>query len=316
MTVSASPAPARAPAPAPAPGPDRPPRPAPLVAAAWMLAAVLAFSTMAVAGRAVGVELDTFEIMLYRSLIGVALVLAFAAGTGRLWALRTRRIGLHALRNVSHFTGQNLWFFAITAAPLTHVFALEFTTPIWAMLLAPAVLGERLTRRRLAVALVGFAGVLIVVRPGLGGAAGGLPGPGIIAAAAAAVGFAGSALFTRRLTRTDPVLTIMFWLTAMQAAFGLVTAGWDGEIAWPSPGAWPGVAVIAVTGLLAHACLTKALSLAPAAVVMPVDFARLPVIAVVGLVLYSEPLDPAVLLGGAIIFAANYVNIRAEARGR
>jgi drug/metabolite transporter (DMT)-like permease len=281
------------------------------LAAVWMLGAIVSFTSMAVAGRAVAHDLDTFEIMLYRSLIGVLVVLVLGLATGRARAFRTRRLWLHGLRNVSHFAGQNLWFFAITAAPLTQVFALEFTTPIWAMLFAPLVLGERLTALRIVCALVGFVGVLIVTRPDLAA-----PGIGLMAAAGAALGFAGSALFTRLLTRTEPILTILFWLTAMQAVFGLLCAGLDGDIAWPSAASWPGVAVIAAAGLIAHGCLTKALSMAPAAVIMPVDFARLPIIGVVGMLLYGEPLDLWVFLGGAVIFAANYINLRAESRQR
>ncbi|RMD90351.1 MAG: DMT family transporter [Alphaproteobacteria bacterium] len=280
-----------------------------LLAAAWMLGAIVCFTSMAVAGRAVSAELDTFEIMLYRSVIGVAIVVLVALRLGRTGEFATRRIGLHALRNVSHFAGQNLWFFAITVAPLTQVFALEFTTPIWAMLFAPLVLGERLTPVRVLSAGLGFIGVLIVTRPDVSA-----PGIGLIAAAGAALGFAGSALFTRLLTRSETILTIMFWLTGMQAVFGLVCAGFDGDIAWPSTAAWPGVAVIALAGLLAHSCLTKALSMAPAAVIMPVDFARLPLVGLVGMALYGEPLDIWVFVGGAVIFAANYINIRAESR--
>ena len=281
----------------------------PLRAGAWMLGAIVSFSSMAVAGRAVSHELDTFEIMLFRSVVGVAIVLAFALATGTTSRIGRQRLGLHFLRNISHFAGQNLWFFAITAAPLAQVFALEFTSPIWAMFLAVPLLGERLTRMRLVTAAIGFAGVLIVTRPWSAGL-----NPGIVTAALAAIGFAGSAVFTRLLTRSEHIVSILFWLTAMQAVFGLICAGFDGDIALPSAAALPGVITIAIAGLVAHFCLTRALSLAPAAVVMPVDFARLPVIAAIGYILYSEPLSALTLLGAVIIFGANYVNISVESR--
>lgn len=128
------------------------------------------------------------------------------------------------------------------------------------------------------------------------------------------MGFAGSVVFTRKLTRTESIVSILFWLTVMQAGLGLICAGFDGDIALPSANSLPWVALIALAGLVAHFCLTTALSLAPATVVMPIDFTRLPLIAIVGVVLYAEPLDPFVLLGAAIIFAANYFNIWAETR--
>lgn len=274
-------------------------------AALWMIGAIASFSTMAVAGREISTELDTFEIMLFRSLIGVVIVIVVSRLIGVWSSVQIRRVPLHLGRNIAHFTGQNLWFYAVTVAPLAQVFALEFTTPIWAILLAPLVLGERITQRGVVTALVGFAGVLIVARPGVAE----IP-PGLWTAAAAAMGFAVTALFTRRLTRTENVASILLMLTLTQSVFGLICAGYDGDIALPSGAALPWVGVIAVCGLVAHLCLTKALSLAPAATVMPMDFARLPLIGIVGMLLYAEPLDIYVLIGGAIIVGANWMNLK------
>ncbi len=274
-------------------------------AALWMTGAIASFSAMAVAGREVSIELDTFELMAYRSLIGVGIVLAAAGAAGTLHQARTHRIGLHLIRNVFHFTGQNLWFFAIATIPLAQVFALEFSSPIWVALGAPLILNERLSARGLVAVLIGFAGILIVSRPGTAAI-----GPGQIAAALAAIGFAGSALFTRRLTRTDSITSILFWLAVMQAAMGLALAAADGEMAWPSMAIWPWLCIIGVAGLSAHFCLTTALSLAPASLVMPMDFLRLPAIALVGMALYAEPLDPWTFLGAAVIFVGNWLNLR------
>ncbi len=280
-------------------------------AAVWMIGAIVSFSSMAIAGRALAGIHDTFEIMTYRSLVGIAIVVGVAAWAGTLGQITRRSLHLHAIRNICHFAGQNLWFFAVTAAPLAQVFALEFTTPIWAMLMAPFLLGERLTRIRALSALIGFAGILMVARPGTGIE----PGAGLVAAGLAAIGFAGSAIFTRLLTRTETITCILFYLTVMQAVFGLITAGHDGDIALPTAVSLPWLALVGLAGLLAHFCMTKALGLAPAAVVLPIDFARLPIIALVGMAFYAEPLEWWVLAGAAVIFAANYMNIRTEARG-
>jgi drug/metabolite transporter (DMT)-like permease len=249
-----------------------------LRAGLWMSGAIVSFCAMAVAGRSLASELDTFEMMLYRSIIGIVLVLAVGGILGRLGEINTRSLGLHVVRNVFHFTGQNLWFFSLTFIPLAQVFALEFTSPLWVTLLAPLILGERLTRTRAIAAAIGFTGILIVARPGFTEV-----NIGVIAAAASAIGFAGNILFTKRLTRTATITCILFWLTVMQAVFGLATAGWDGDVAWPSATAWPWIAVIGCAGLLAHLCLTNALKVAPATVVVPFDFIRLPVIAVIGM---------------------------------
>ncbi|GAA6165158.1 DMT family transporter [Pelagimonas sp. KU-00592-HH] len=278
-----------------------------LKAALWMIGAILSFSSMAIAGRAVAFELDTFEIMMYRSFVGVIVVITvtFLAGTQN--QITRRSLGLHLTRNAAHFAGQNLWFYALTLIPLAQVFALEFTSPLWVIVLSPLVLGERLTRMRLLAALIGFIGILIVARPGA------TPiNAGLVTAALSAIGFAFSIMLTKRLTRTETITCILFYLTTMQAVFGIVFAGWDMDIALPSAHSVPWLILIGFAGLIAHFCLTSALTLAPATVVVPIDFARLPAIAVVGMLFYAEPLDIYVLIGAVLIFGGNYINILSE----
>ena len=273
-------------------------------AALWMIGAISSFTLMAIAGRSVSSELDTFEIMLFRSLTGIAIVVAVAYYAGTLGQIGRNRLGLHTTRNICHFAGQNLWFYAITMIPLAQVFALEFTTPIWVILLSPLILKERLTGIGLLSAAIGFIGILIVARPDPANIS-----VGLVAAASCAVFFALTAILTRKLTQTETITTILFYLTTMQAVFGLICAGIDGDIAVPSLAALPWVIAIGCAGLLAHFCLTNALRIAPASVVMPIDFVRLPVIALVGMLLYGEPLELLVFAGAALIFAATYLNI-------
>jgi drug/metabolite transporter (DMT)-like permease len=213
------------------------------------------------------------------------------------------------VRNVFHFTGQNLWFYAITLIPLAQVFALEFTSPLWVLVLSPLVLGERLTSMRVVAAVVGFIGILIVTRPSPE-----TVNIGTLAALGAAVGFAGSIIATKRLTRTETLTCILFWMTLSQSIFGLICAGFDGDIALPSPESAPWLIMVALGGLMAHYCLTTALSIAPATLITPVDFLRLPLIAVLGLLLYQEQIEAMVILGAAIIFGANYLNLWSETR--
>lgn len=281
----------------------------PLIAAVWMTGAIVSFTSMAIAGRAVSSELDTFELMMYRSFIGVVILTVLGGVTGFLRQVRFDRLGLHLLRNLSHFTGQNLWFSALSMVTLSQVFALEFTTPIWVVILATIVLGEQLTRYRVIAVFLGFIGAMIVARPGAGG-----DPVGLMVAAGSAVGFAGSIVVTKLLTRTETIFGILFWLTVMQLVMGLVTSGWDGDVHWPSSEVWPWVALVAIAGLVAHTCLTNALRVAPASVVTPMDFLRLPAIIVIGALFYGEPISIWVLLGALFIFAGIYLNILSEAR--
>jgi drug/metabolite transporter (DMT)-like permease len=270
-----------------------------------MIGAILSFSSMAIAGRAASVELDTFETD------DLALRRGPDAGAGH---RRDRRnagadhggagFRLHFARNLAHFTGQNLWFYAITVSPLALVFALEFTSPLWVMVLAAIFLGERLTRVKLLAGALGFAGVLLVVQPGAAPLS-----SGMVTAAMAAITFATTAIFTKKLTATETITCILFYLTSMQLVMGLAACLYDGDMAIPTIATLPWVVLIAIAGLTAHFCLTTALSIAPASIVMPMDFARLPAIAVIGMVFYDEPLAWGVALGALLIFAGNYINI-------
>ncbi len=280
-----------------------------LRAALWMLGAIFSFTTMAVAGRELSGRFDTFEIMMYRSAFGVMIVLTIAFASGSYRQIGTGAMGTHFIRNVFHFTGQNLWFYAVTAIPLAQVFALEFTSPLWVIVLSPIFLGERLTLVRGIAALMGFVGILIVARPDMAGL-----NAGILAAAACAVFFGLTYVFTKRLTRTETITAILFYLTFLQLVFGLIAAGYDGNIAIPNQSDLPLLLLVAICGLFAHFCIAKALMLAPATVVAPIDFARLPIVAIIGMLVYNEALDIWVFVGALVIFAGNYLNIWFETR--
>ena len=283
--------------------------PASLRAGIWMTGAMLSFTLMAISGRSLADKLDTFEIMTYRSLIGIVIVLAvaFYAGTWRQFS--TQRLGLHLVRNLFHFAGQNLWFFALIYVPLSQMFVFEFSSPLWVAIFAPLILSERLTLTRFFAATIGFFGILVVVRPDFSN----LP-PELIAAALCAIGFAGATITTKLLTRTETITCILFWLVALQAMFGFIMAGYDGQIDVPQGTEWGWLTLIGVCGLCAHFCITSALQLAPATVVTPFEFLRLPMVSIVGVWLYSEGLEWQVFVGALVVLGANWMNIRAETR--
>jgi len=283
----------------------------PLKAALWMIGAIFSFTAMAVAAREISQTHDSFEIMAARSIIGLALVLIIGKAVGQLGHISGHRLSGHFWRNIVHFTAQNLWFWSLTMIPLAQVFALEFTSPLWVILLSPLFLGERLTLSKLVAAGLGFAGILIVARPDITNLS-----PGVLAAAGSALGFAATSILTKRLTRDEAIITILFWLTAFQAVFGILAATYDGQVNWPTAETLPWLGLIGVCGVLAHLSLTSALTLAPASFVMPIDFIRLPLIAVIGAMAYGEAIDPFVLGGGVVIFLGIWISIRAELQER
>ena len=277
---------------------------APIVRAAfWMSGAIFSFMAMAIAGRELSAELTTFQILFFRSLVGfvVIVVVLRHAGWGQ---LRTRMFRTHLIRNLAHYGGQYGWFYGIALLPLAQVFAIEFTMPIWTAVFAVVILGERVNKQRALAIAIGFAGVLVMLRPGIA-----VVSPAALAVLAAALAYGFAHTLTKRLSGTDTPLAILFYTTAMQLPLAFLPALNDWT--WPSTAAWPWVLVVGLTALSAHYCLTRAFMLEDAAVVMPMDFLRLPLIAVVGLFLYGEPIQFWVFVGGAIVFAGSWLNLNA-----
>ncbi len=277
----------------------------------WMLGAVASFTAMAIAGREMAVELDTFEIMMFRSIVGVLVVLAIGGYAGTLGTISKQRIGLHAIRNVCHFFGQNLWFFAVAVIPFAQVFAFEFSTPIWVAILAPFFLGEKLTKARLITVLLGFSGILFVAQPGVIEIS-----PGVIAAALCAIGFAGTFIATKLLSETESTTCIMFWLASMQLVLGIIFSFHDGDVTLPTMVTLPLVILVGCAGLLAHYCIITALKYAPVMFIAPIDFLRLPVIVFIGASFYNESINIGVILGAMIVFGANFYNIWSENKAK
>ena len=272
---------------------------------------MISFTLMAVSGRELFSSLDTFEIMLYRSLVGIFLVLSFGKYFNTLKQIRVEKLSLHFIRNISHFGGQNFWFYAIALIPFSQLFAFEFSTPLFIVFLAPIFLGELLTKEKLFAAAIGFVGIILVARPDLN-----VVSWALVAAFLLPICFAATAIATKLLTRTFSLTCILFWLVIMQTVFSLICAGYDLTIKIPTKSDLPFLLIVSVTGLTAHLCMTKAFSLAPVSVVMPIDFVRLPLISVVGYLFYNEVLTWYIVLGSVLVFVGNYINIKAEERGQ
>lgn len=273
-----------------------------------MMGALLSFSVMAVSIRELARGgLSIFEILAIRSGVAllVLLVLLVLRPELRIHA-RPRRMGLNFLRNTIHYASQFCWATSLTMLPLAMVFALEFTMPAWTALLAVWLLKERMTPSRLGVVVLGLVGVLVILRPGIASF-----NPAAILVLLAAVGYAITMITTKKLTATETTFGIIFWMAVIQLPLSLVGSDpaaflkIDGHAVLPALG-------VGVSGLTSHYCLSNAFRSGDASVVVPLDFMRIPLIAVVGWALYGETLDIFVLLGALIIIAGVLWNLRAE----
>jgi len=271
-------------------------------AAGWMAGWLTLMVVIAVAGREAARELSVFQIMLLRSTLGMLMLWPLVRAAGGLRAVRTERLPQHALRNAVHYAAQYGWFVALTLIPLAQVVSIEFTMPIWSAALAVVFLGEQMNGRKWFAVLLGLAGVAVIVRPSAG-----TIDSGQMIALASALGFAISIVLVKSLTRTDAAVAISFWMLVVQSAIGLVPAliVWQ----WPSVQTWGWIVVVAFCGTYSHYCFARAMQLADATVVVPMDFLRVPLTALVGWLAYSERLDLFTLLGIGLILAGNMLNL-------
>jgi drug/metabolite transporter (DMT)-like permease len=264
---------------------------------------------MAVSVRELGGVANLFEILMVRSVGGLALLVIVMMSQPHLFKeLVLRKPVVHLIRNGSHFLSSLGWSFAVITLPLATVFAIEFMMPVWAGLLAVIILGERFSISRAGCIVLGFAGVLVIMRPGLEAFQ-----PAALAVLGASLGYAISNIATKKLVPVQHTVAILFWMNFMQVFMALV--GTDPAFpmrltAWQ----WLPAAGIAVSGTVAHYCLTNALRVADAIVVIPLDFLRIPLIAFVGWTFYGERLDLLVFGGAAIIVSGIIWNLRDEMR--
>ncbi|MFO1215103.1 MAG: DMT family transporter [Burkholderiaceae bacterium] len=213
------------------------------------------------------------------------------------------------MRNTVHYAAQYAWFAALTMIPLAQVVAIEFTMPIWIVLLAALFLGERITASKVLAVALGLLGVGLIVRPSTSGLS-----PGQLVALAAALGFAVSVTMVKSLTRTDSAVTLMFWMLVVQSLLGALPALWVWR--WPSAATWGWVLLVAFCGTFSHYCMARALRHADATVVMPMDYLRVPLSALAGWLLYAERMDLLTVVGTALILGGNLLNLRPAGRAR
>ena len=272
----------------------------------WMALSMASFIGMSVGSRELAATLSIQQVLFFRALVGLFVILAL--GRALLPELRGRKlIRLHLLRNVVHFVAQYLWTIGIVLLPLASVFALEFTMPIWVAFFAWIFLKERLTTPRILATIGGFIGVLVIVRPGVGMVD---PAAGLVLIAAAGYGL--SLIFVKQLTRECSPGAIVVWMILIQLPLGFLAALTDWRVVQVTDIPW--MLVAGLGALAAHYCQAQALKRLDASVVMPIDFLRVPLAAIVGYYAYAEAIDLWVFLGGGIILFSNYRAVMAERR--
>ena len=272
-----------------------------------MIVACLVLSIMAGLIRSVSDSgLPLFQVVFLRNVAGLLFILPWFMKTG-FRGLKTKRPGLFLGRSLFGFVSMVSWFYAVTVLPLADAVALNFTAPIFGTILAIFVLREVVGLRRGMAMLVGFAGAMIILRPGLTEMS-----LGSYSAILSAMTMACSMTFVKILGRTERTPVIVAWTQILILPMSLIPA----LFVWQTPTLEQVLTILAI-GLLAtigHLCFTKSYSLADASVVMPFDFFRLIFSAIIGFIFFLQEPDLYTYIGAAIIFASSiYITIR-EAR--
>ena len=275
-------------------------------AVVFMLASTVMFGTMAVVIRLASAQLHPFEIAFFRNLFGFvfALPLLLRHGPG---LLRTARLPLYLVRCLIGIMGMLAGFWAIVHLPLAQAISLSYSTPLFVTIGAVLVLGEVVRARRWSAVLLGFVGVLVIVRPG-----GSAFEFGHLVALFAAAMSASVAISIKFLSRTEKPDAIVLYTTLIWVPMSLLPAWFVWE--WPRGMIWLWIALSGLFGTLGHMFWTRALKMADASLLTPISFVQVLVVAVYGWALFGEVLDGWTALGAGIIFASNLYIARREAQ--
>lgn len=276
------------------------------VGAAWMVTSGACFAAMAGVIRYLSTDMHAFEIAFFRNLAGVLVMLPWLMRVG-IGGLKTKRFGLYVVRGVTSIVAMLSFFWALTAMPITEATALNFTMPIFATILAVIFLGEVVRLRRWTAILAGFAGVLIILRPGLEVVS--LPA---LMALLAALMVAASVIVIRKLSTTESPNAIVLYMGLFLIPLSLPPALY----VWRDP-TWLqlGLAgLVGVFGTAAHQCYTRAIYAAEASAVMPFDFARLIFVAILGYIAFGQTSDIWTWVGAVVIVGAGVYIAQREAR--
>ncbi len=268
----------------------------------WMSGALFSFCFMAISARELSGGMNTFEVLFARAAIGLILVCLIIYRTRDASYFKTQRIKFHLGRDLTHLMGQYGWFVGVGLLPLSQVFALEFTAPLWTSILAMTFLGEMLNFRRFFALTLGFSGVYLIVNPGEG-----IFNYNSLYVIAAALLFSIGNTFSKSLVKTDRPLTILFYMSLIQLPVSFCLA--FEHLIFPSLVQFGWLLVIGLTSMASHFCMSKAMQKTDLSIVVTLDFFRLPLITVVGVLIYAEPFRWVMVIGALMVFGANLINL-------
>ena len=276
-----------------------------VVSACWAVLAAVSFAVMMTSVRHMDGKFDAFEIVFFRALIGVFIVIPLVTKSG-LKALRTERMPMHIVRTMFALFAMATLYYSLAELAVAQAIALTFLIPLFTTIAAGTVLGERVGIHRWSATLVGFAGAMVIIRPGFAE----VSGPVLLVVLSSAL-YAGAWSSVKILTRTDYAAVTVFWMNVLMVPLTAIPLFW----VWVAPSVKDilPLLIMALSGWSAHFCQARAFESSDASAVMPFDFLRLPLGALFGYLLFAEFIDAWTWAGAVIIFLAGYYITRREA---
>lgn len=273
-----------------------------------MLGSTLLFALMVIAIRLASETLHTFEIAFFRNFFGMLVALPLLLRPGRgLGFLRTSQLPRYGVRCLIGVLSMFCGFWAIGHLPLAQAVALSYSAPIFATIAAVLMLGEQVRARRWSAVALGFIGVLMILRPGTGAFT-----PGMLVAVTAALFSALVAIQIKQLAQVEPADRIVIWTSLFWVPMTLLPAlaVWE----WPQGTAWLWVIGAGTLGTGGHMLWTRALALGEVSALTPISFTQLPVVAVLGWLLFGQVVDAWTAAGAAVILGSNAYIAHREVR--
>jgi drug/metabolite transporter (DMT)-like permease len=268
----------------------------------WMIVSCIAFSSMWVLIRYASHDVHAFVIVFFRNFFGTLVLVPMMLRNKGL--MKLNRVKANLRRATSGFIATTGTFYAVSHAPMATALSINYTAPLFATVGAVLFLGEKIHFRRVAALIIGFAGMLIVVRPGA------LPmTPGVLAAMISAVSTAFSIIAIRQLVASDDSRSVAAWTFILMTPPSLVVAlfFWT----WPPANVWPLLFAIGCAAAVGQLSMNRAFALAETSAILPYDFVRFGLVTLAGITFFHERLDALTVVGGVVIFAVTvYLAIR------
>jgi drug/metabolite transporter (DMT)-like permease len=268
----------------------------------WMIVSCIAFSSMWVLIRYASHDVHAFVIVFFRNFFGTLVLVPMMVRNKGL--MKLNRVKANLRRATSGFIATTGTFYAVSHAPMATALSINYTAPLFATVGAVLFLGEKIHFRRVAALIIGFAGMLIVVRPGA------LPmTPGVLAAMISAVSTAFSIIAIRQLVASDDSRSVAAWTFILMTPPSLVVAlfFWT----WPPANVWPLLFAIGCAAAVGQLSMNRAFALAETSAILPYDFVRFGLVTLAGITFFHERLDALTVVGGVVIFAVTvYLAIR------